>query len=177
MTKNKQQSKVWKGLVLTVPNRHYTVCGKPPELKAGEGYTAYLENYYGEQIVFRYDYRAKTGTLWHGNFGWDEPIHVMGGGTTMILSDEEREWLGLVWKVATKGETKEFQLRSALDLVKAYKAIYDELTAHPEFSKDAFMQRHFSKVKKTLEKQEKALTGQLIEEQVQEAAGGDNDQQ
>lgn len=95
----------------------------------------------------------------------------------MILSDEEREWLGLVWKVATEGETKEFQLRSALDLVKAHKAIYDELTAHPEFTKDAFMQRHFSKVKKTLEKQEKALTEQLIEEQVQEAAGGDNDQQ
>jgi hypothetical protein len=139
--------KLWEGTVLTVPNRHYQCCGKPPELEAGDCYTAYFENHYGEQIVFQYDYRSKKGTLWHGDYGWDEPVPVMGGGTTMIMSEEERQWLRLVWQVATRSETKEFELRSRLDLVNAHKDIYDELLARPEFAgKD--MQRTFLKIKR-----------------------------
>ena len=168
--------KVWEGLVLTVPNHHYECCGKPPDLNAMDGYTAYFENDYGEQIVFQYDYKSKKGTLWHGDYGWDEPVPIMGGGTTMIMSEEEREWLRLVWRVATRGETKEFLLRSALDLVNAHKAIYDELLARPEFAEDAFMQRAFLKTKRKLEKQAKALTDELIEAQIEEATERNKDE-
>jgi hypothetical protein len=175
-TKPPEIPKVWEGTVLTVPNGHYECCGKPPELRARDGcYTAYFENDCGEQIVFQYDYKSKKGTLWHGDYGWDEPVTVMGGGTTMIMSEEEREWLRLVWRVATRAETKEFQLRSALDLVNAYKAIYDDLLARPEFG-DVFMQRSFLKTKKRLEKQAKALADELIEVQIEEAAGKGEDE-
>lgn len=165
----KETPKVLEGTVLTIPNHHYDCCGKPPDLSAKAGYTAYFENDYGEQIVFQYDYKTKKGTLWHGDYGWEEPVQVMAGGTTMIMGEEEREWLRLVWRVATRSETKEFQLRSSLDLVNAHKAIYDELLARPEFaSKD--MQRSFLKTKGKLEKQMKALTAELVEAQV-EATG------
>jgi len=153
---------VWEGKVLTVPNFHYKCCGKPPDLNAGGCYTAYFENNCGEQIVFQYDFSSKKGTLWHGDYGWDIPVPVMGGGTTMIMSKEEREWLHLVWQVATRTETREFQFRSNLDLVNAYKGIYDELLARPEFAgKD--MQHSFLKTKRKLEKQAKALADELIE--------------
>lgn len=166
------QMKVWEGTVLTIPNRHTMSCGKPPDLVAKNCYTAYFENHYGEQIVFQYDYETKKGTLWHGDYSWEEPVPVMGGGTTMTMSEEEREWLRLVWRVATRGETKEFQLRSALDLTNAHKAIYDNLLARPEFAGDAFIQRAFLKTKKKLEKEAKALTDELIEAQIEEASEG-----
>ena len=167
---DRERVKVWEGTVLTVPNRHYECCGKPPDLNTKDGYTAYFENDYGEQIVFQYNYKSKQGKLWHGDFSWEEPLSVMGGGTTMILSEEEREWLRLVWRVATRNESKEFQLRSLLDLVNAQKAIYDELLAHPQFVGDTFMQRSFLKTKKKLEKQEKALTDEIIKVQVEDVA-------
>ena len=171
MQKSTETPKVLEGTVLTVPNRHYDCCGKPPDLSAKAGYTAYFENDYGEQIVFQYDYKSRKGTLWHGDYGWGEPVPVMGGGTTMVTSEEEREWLRLVWRVATRSETKEFQLRSSLDLVNAHKAIYDELLSRPEFAGST--QRSFLKAKKNLEKQAKALTDELIETQIQDATGKD----
>lgn len=162
MMENAQNNlKIWEGTVLTVPNCHYEVCGKPPDLKAGRCYTAYFENHYGEQIVFQFDYKERKGTLWHGDCGWDESYKVMAGGTTVILSDEEREWLRLVWRVATSGESREFQLRSALELVDAQKAIYDELLARPEFAGDSFMKRQFAKTRKGLEKEEKSIVKDL----------------
>jgi len=167
--------KVWEGKVLTVPNFHYKCCGKPPDLNAGGCYTAYFENSCGEQIVFQYDFRSKKGTLWHGDYGWDMPVPVMGGGTTMIVSKEEREWLRLVWQVATRTETREFQLRSSLDLINAHRDIYDELLARPEFTgKD--MQHAFLKTKRKLEKQAKALADELIEAQAGDTSGRDEDE-
>jgi hypothetical protein len=158
---DKSKVEVREGTVLTVPNHHIRMCGKPPELQARNCYTAYFENHYGEQLVFQYDYRTKKGTLWHGDYSWEEPVKVMGGGTMMILSEKERDWLRLVWGVATRGETKEFQLRSALDLINAHKAIYDELIAQPEFSGNMWMQRSFSRTKKRLEKEEKSIMEEL----------------
>jgi len=159
--------KVIDGVVLTVPNRHYEGCGKPPELKAEGCYTAYFENDYGEQMVFQYDYTTKKGTLWHGDYSWDSPVEVMGGGTTLVMGEEDRAWLQLVWRVATKRETKEFHARSILTLVNAHKAIYDGLLTRPEFAgKDE--QRAFLKIKRKLEKQAKALTGELIATQIDE---------
>lgn len=175
------QMKVWEGTVLTVPNFHTMSCGKPPELVAGDKYTAYFENDHGEQIVFKYDYEAKKGTLWHGDYSWEELVAVMGGGTTMIMGEEEREWLRLVWRVATRHETRESQLCSALDLVNAHKAIYDELIARPEFSGDTWMQRSFSKTKRRLEKEARAILEELEKLKGVEEAGriigeGDEDE-
>lgn len=157
------QEHVREGMVLTVPNHHIETCGKPPGLVAKDCYTAYFENHYGEQMVFQYDYLLKKATLWHGDYSWEEPFEVLGGGTTMGLAEEEREWLRLVWQVATRSETKEFQLRSALDLANAHKALYDELLARPEFRKDTFMRCQFSKAVKKLKQEEKALLEELGE--------------
>lgn len=165
---DKIKAKVWEGIVLTVPNSHYECCGKPPDLNAKDAYTAYFENDYGEQIVFQYDYKSKKGTLWHGDYGWEEPVQVMAGETTMIMGEEEREWLWLVWRVATRSETKEFQLRSSLDIVNARKAIYDELLARPEFVGDSAMRRPLLKAKGRLDKKEKALIGLLLQAQIDE---------
>lgn len=118
-----EQFKAREGTVLTVPNRHIEVSGKPPELEAKGCYTAYFENCYGEQLVFQFDKERKVGTLWHGDCGWEKPIQVMSGGTTMILSYEEKEWLMTVWQVATINETKEFHHSSAIGLSEAYRAI------------------------------------------------------
>ena len=164
-----KEPKVWEGTVLTVPNRHYECCGKPPELVAGSCYTAYFENDYGEQIVFQFNYKERKGFLWHGDWGWGDPIPVMGGGSTMVMSDEEREWLRLVWRVATSRQSKEFQVRSLLDLVNAQKAIFDDLLARPEFAKDDSWRRSFIRQKKKMEKQEKDLTDQLVQVQIEEA--------
>jgi hypothetical protein len=155
------QMKVWEGTVLTIANFHTMSCGKPPELKAGGCCTAYFENHYGEQLVFQYDHKLKKGTLWHGDYSWEEPFPVMGGSTTMILNEDEREWLRLVWRVATKGETREFQLHSALELVKAHQTIYDNLLSRLEFTGDASMRRSFSKTKRKLEKEEKIILEEL----------------
>jgi hypothetical protein len=170
--KERPEAKVWEGTVLTVPNRHYECCGKPPALQAKACYTAYFENDYGEQIVFQYNYKEKKGILWHGDYSWEEPVTVMGGGTTMIMSHEERTWLRLVWDVATRHESKSFQIHSALDFVNAYKAIYDELLTRPDLAGDDSMRRSFLKAKGKLEKQGKALTDQLIKAQIEEAAEG-----
>lgn len=158
---NDSRVKVWRGNVLTVPNHHIEMCGKPPELVAKGCYTAYFENQYGEQLVFQYDYKAKKGTLWCGDYSWEQPVPVMGGGTTIVLGSEEQEWLRLAWQVATRHETKEFQLRSRLDLISAHKAICDDLINHSELAKSASMRRSYSMMKKKLEKEERAILEEL----------------
>jgi hypothetical protein len=171
VVEDKSKVEVGEGMVLTVPNHHIEMSGKPPGRVATGCYTAYFENDYGEQLLFQYDYKEKKGTLWHGDYSWEEPLPVMGGGTTLTMSEEEREWLGLVWRVATRHETKEFQLRSALDLVNAHKTIFDNLLARPEFAGDAFMRRTFLRTRNRLEKEAKALTDELGEAQIEEATG------
>lgn len=154
-----RKHRVWEGTVLTILNRHIEECGNPPNLGTQGCYTAYFENDYGEQLVFQYDYQTKKGTLWHGDCGWEVPIPVMGGGTTITLSEEEKEWLRLVWRVATRRETKEFQIRSTLDLVNAHKAEMDEVLACPEIG--ITFKREIPKLRKKLEKQEKSLLDEL----------------
>ena len=90
-------------IVLTVLNVHIPGCGKPPGLEpAGRCYTAYFENEELEQLVFRYDYDLKRGTLWHGDYNWERPVKVENGHCPLILSREEEQWLQLVWQVAIK---------------------------------------------------------------------------
>ncbi len=97
------ESDIWEGTVLTVPNKHVKSCGEPPELAGGRNYTAYFENEYGEQLVFQYDRLSHKGTLLHGDMGWDDPREVHKGTILgVILSEEERKWLRLVWDTATR---------------------------------------------------------------------------
>ena len=115
--------------VLTVQNCHIKECGEPPGLVAGiSGYTAYFENDDGEQLVFQYDREKHQGTLWHGDITWGKPVEIFAGQPVkIILSAEEREWLVLVWRVATRYETAEVKARSALDLAKGKVKLFDSL--------------------------------------------------
>jgi len=89
--------------VLTVHNRHIESCGPAPNLETGgQWYTGYFENSLGEQLVFRYDRQEKKGLLWHGDFTWRHPVPVIDGSCpALILAADERQWLSLVWQVAT----------------------------------------------------------------------------
>ncbi|MFW6125492.1 MAG: hypothetical protein ACOC58_00140 [Chloroflexota bacterium] len=169
---NKGPAKVWKGTVLTIANRHFECCGRPPDLRADQAYTAYFENHHGEQLVFQYDPKEKRGTLWHGDYSWEQPVEVMAGSTTMVMSDEEREWLHLVWTVATRHEPREFQLRSSLALAHAWMAVYDNLLSHPDFKDDSQTRRYISKQKAKLGRRESRLMKMLVEAQAEDAASG-----
>jgi hypothetical protein len=62
--------------VLTIPNFHFTGCGKPPQLEVGKGcYMAYFENCHGEQCVMQMG-EDKICHLWMGDVGWEEPLRV-----------------------------------------------------------------------------------------------------
>ena len=87
--------------ILTVPNHHIPMCGSPPDLIAKDCYTGYFENGYGEQLVFQYNRKTQTGTLWHGDWSWEQPQKVENGNVFgFILGEEEKQWISLVWSVA-----------------------------------------------------------------------------
>lgn len=88
------------GIVLTIPNYQCADSGKAPNLVA-KGYTSYFENEEGEQLVFTYDKEKDIGALYHGDYGWENPVILSPGSTLPIILDkEEQEWLLLCWKVA-----------------------------------------------------------------------------
>ncbi|MFC1910282.1 hypothetical protein ACFLXC_03180 [Chloroflexota bacterium] len=116
-----------KETVLTVPNHHTRICGKPPSLIAQDCYTGYYENQHGEQMIFQYDHDKKKALLWHGDSGWEEPLPVFAGGCNLVLGEQERQWLSLVWKTATAHESREFHLHSALELVEVLRQAYDQM--------------------------------------------------
>ncbi len=167
-----QEARVGDGTVVIVANHHYECCGGPPNLTAEKAYTAYFENDYGEQLVFQYDHKQKKGTLWHGDCGWEKPVEVMAGASTLVLSDEEREWLQLVWQVATRRESKEFQVRSRVALTRAWIAEYDNILSLPDLH--VGLMRGVAKAKKKLEEEEGDLTKLLVDVQAEEAAGHDH---
>lgn len=162
---------IWEGTVLTIANRHIKGCGKPPDLKADKAYTAYFENDYGEQLVFQYDSQQKKGTLWHGDYSWENPVEVMAGGTTLVISEEEQTWLALVWAVATRHEPKEFHVRSELSLNQGRIKVIEELLAHPSFQDDDSFRKPFIKRRDWLHRQEKKLREKLVEALFEDAAG------
>jgi len=90
------------GAVLLVLNHHIKSCGVPPELVAKDCYTGYFEGCCGDQLVFQYDRKTKIGTLWHGDCNWGKPVQVIDGKVPLVLDQEERTWLMLVWLVATR---------------------------------------------------------------------------
>jgi hypothetical protein len=101
--------------VLTIQNKHLKECGQPPNLINKDCYIGYFENDYGEQLVFKFDYTKKHCTLYHGDCGWDNPIILQGQPirkkffnivpskeNSIVISDEEYEWLSMVYKQAMK---------------------------------------------------------------------------
>jgi len=161
MSNDKQEPKIWEGTVLTIPNRHYECCGKPPELEASGCYTAYFENQYGEQIVFQYDYGMKQGKMWHGDWSWEHPLDVFAGiAPEIILSEEEREWLRLCWKTATEFEPEEVKLNSTLALARTLQAHYESLLAAKEIDDPSF-KKTFERERRRWQKEEKAILDEL----------------
>jgi hypothetical protein len=87
--------------VLIIENRHVKV---PPLVlhNLPDFYTGYFENEYGEQLVFAFDLKRNVGLLWHGDNDWEATVVQETGLTSLILSQEERDWLGIVNDVARK---------------------------------------------------------------------------
>ena len=81
-----------------VTNGHVASSGKAPKIDGDEAgcFFSYFENHHGEQAVLRWDHDAVGGTLWMGDCGWEEPVHVDStGGMSrgLVLNAEEKLWL------------------------------------------------------------------------------------
>jgi len=88
-----------------VRNKQSAASGKPPSIDGNTPgrYHACFENAQGEQLIFVYDYHADTGTLYHGDAGWDQSCPVKGGTCPdLILDEAETLWLRACWLAATE---------------------------------------------------------------------------
>ena len=158
-------TKVREETVLTVPNHHIEMCGKPPELVADNKYTAYFENRHGEQLVFQYDQENHKGTLWHGDYSWEHPVEVFAGRPVeLILDKQEGDWLDLVWEVATEFEPEEVKVKSALNLAQGGIAYLDKMLAHPALKDAPVWLQAFAKQKKKYQQDEQVLKEKLNKE-------------
>jgi len=96
-------------LVFQVRNKHWSDSGKPPQIDGNtQGkYHGYFENSYGEQLIFVYDRETKSGTLWHGDAGWEKSYKVIDGlAPELMLSEQEEMWLQACWNATTELEEK-----------------------------------------------------------------------
>lgn len=91
--------------VFQVRNKQSAASGEPPSIDGNtqDRYHVYFENAQGEQLIFVYDRKADTGTLYHGDLGWEHPQPVEAGGRcpTVVLDEAERLWLRACWLAAT----------------------------------------------------------------------------
>ena len=90
--------------LFTVRNKQSPACGEPPHIDGNtpHHYHAYFENAQGEQLIFVYDREANTGTLYHGDLGWETPRPVVDGTCpTVVLDEAEMLWLRACWMAAT----------------------------------------------------------------------------
>ncbi len=88
-----------------VRNKHSAACGEPPSIDGNtpNRYHAYFENAQGEQLIFVYDRETNSGTLYHGDLGWDKPRSVADGTCPSVVLDEaESLWLRACWMAATE---------------------------------------------------------------------------
>jgi hypothetical protein len=63
-------------LIFVAHNQHDPRCGRPPRLRNADNpelYHGYFENIHGEQFVFTFDPATKSGVVWGGDLGWDNP--------------------------------------------------------------------------------------------------------
>jgi hypothetical protein len=84
-------------ILFSVRNKQSAASGEPPCIDGNtpNRYHAYFENDLGEQLIFVYDRETDTGTLYHGDVGWEYPQTVEEGGLLpdVVLDDAEMLWL------------------------------------------------------------------------------------
>ena len=94
--------------LLQIPNYHCADCGDAPKVQGGDEhvYIGYFENPHGEQWVFTYDRRTKTGVLRGGDMGWENVCTLSDDGDTgdLLLGVEEKQWLRACWTAAKAPE-------------------------------------------------------------------------
>lgn len=92
-------------ILFSVRNKQSPASGEPPSIDGNTPgrYHAYFENAQGEQLIFVFVREADTGTLYHGDMGWDHPQPVEEGGRCpdLILDEAETLWLRACWLAAT----------------------------------------------------------------------------
>lgn len=98
--------------LLKIPNRHAGVCGEPPAIVWGEStYIGYFENQLREQWVISIDRKNKTGLLFGGDIGWDNPVPIFHDNQLdIVLGDEEIAWLTTCWRTAVGGTIESKQV-------------------------------------------------------------------
>jgi hypothetical protein len=87
-----------------VTNGHSPDCGPPPSINGDTPHRrySYFQNEHGEQAIFEYNMETKTGTLWMGDAGWDEPHEVLDGiAHGLVMNQAEALWLTACWYAAT----------------------------------------------------------------------------
>ena len=98
--------------IFVMPNYHGEGSGTPPvvvgTLRSPHIYHGYFENCHGEQWIFTYDSKSRSGELRGGDAtpdggaGWAAVITVQNGyAMNCLLNDSERRWLGACWYEAT----------------------------------------------------------------------------
>ena len=77
-------------VLFSVRNKQSAACGEPPSIDGNtpHRYHAYFENAQGEQLIFVYDRETNTGTLYHGDLGWERPQPVVDGICPTVVLDE-----------------------------------------------------------------------------------------
>jgi len=99
--------------LLTIENNHFDDCGKPPVVSPDD-YVGYFQNSFGEQWIFTFDRQTRTGTLYGGDIGWDEPCKVVGGLVMEVfLRQPEALWLQACWIAATGNQIGAIQSQTA----------------------------------------------------------------
>ncbi len=96
-------------LIFTARNRHVPACGTPPQIDSNAPgfYNGYFQNAHGEQLLFQYDRETRTGTVWHGDAGWDNTHNVVDGAApSLVLDEAEVLWLKACWLAATAFDRK-----------------------------------------------------------------------
>src|SRR5258708_25021640 len=96
-------------LIFWASNHHRVDSGKTPQIDADTPvkYFGYFQNEHGEQVIFVYDYESHKGTLWMGDYGWENPVGVIeGNAPELMLSIEEQMWLRACWNAASTFEAK-----------------------------------------------------------------------
>jgi hypothetical protein len=90
--------------VFQAANKQGAGSGEPPYIDANtpNRYHGYFENDLGEQLIFVFDFEMGTGTLYHGDMGWEKPQKVQEGRAPEIVLDQaETLWLMACWTAAT----------------------------------------------------------------------------
>lgn len=91
--------------IIQIRNHHSAACGDPPivDSTAGNQYTGYFENAFGEQWIFTFDRESAKAVLRGGDAGWNTEMQVLDGRVAeLVLSEEEELWLQSCWVAATK---------------------------------------------------------------------------